>query len=315
MHAAAERAAAERAAAERAAERAAAEWEAAKVATRQRQAQRQERLSSLDLSKAAQVGVLRAASSSARVNGRTRADPLCNILGYTIPYLITCYVAEQKLPEYFLTFREGFSNAGEACRDGWRLYNSAGIEPRRHLERCGMTLDNLRALLKVVADNQVDDNLVNNYWCWYAWFGRWSRYGEGLFDNDEVSWKAGDTFYGPRFRSSVTNQSPAAARYGSTLAETMISECYLEAYGCRGLRGLSELYLCWACRDELSEYGFYEDPSCGQEGLRGPLDKAEVALRRMYDVVRGDDVLAGIFSIERGYREGDSEWRREIFKK
>ena len=96
----------------------------------------------------------------------------------------------------------------------------------------------------------------------------------------------------------------------------MISECYLEAYGCRGLRGLSELYLCWACREELDEYGFYEDKSsCGQEGLRGPLDKAKVALRRMYDVVRGDDVLAGIFSIEQGYREGDSEWEREIFKK
>ena len=38
----------------------------------------------------------------------------------------------------------------------------------------------------------------------------------------------------------------------------------------------------WACRDELDEYGFYEDRSCGQEGLRGPLDrqtnKAEDAL-------------------------------------
>ena len=259
--------------------------------------------------------MLRAASSSARVDGRTRADPLCNIFGYTIPYLITCYVAEQKLPEYFLTFRAGFSNAGEACRGGWQLFNSAGIEPRLHLERCGMTLENLRVLLKVVADNQVDDNLVNNYWCWYAWFGCWSRYGEGRFDNDEVSWKAGDTFYGPRFRSSVANQSPAAARYGGKLAKTMISECYLEAYGCRGLRGLSELYLCWACRDELDDYGFYEDRSCGQEGLRGPLDKAEDALRRMYDVVRGDDVLAGIFSIEQGYREGDSKWEREIFKK
>ena len=58
----------------------------------------------------------------------------------------------------------------------------------------------------------------------------------------------------------------------------------------------------WACRDELDEYGFYEDRSCGQEGLCGPLDKAEDALRRMYDVgvVRGDDVLAGIFSIEQG---------------
>ena len=65
----------------------------------------------------------------------------------------------------------------------------------------------------------------------------------------------------------------------------------------------------------MDEYGFYEDRSCGQEGLRGPLDKAKVALRRMYDVVRDDDVLAGIFSIEQGYREGDSEWEREIFKK
>ena len=60
----------------------------------------------------------------------------------------------------------------------------------------------------------------------------------------------------------------------------MRSECYmyLEGYGSRDLRGLSELLICWACRDKLDEYGFYEDPSCGEEGLRGPLGQAEDAL-------------------------------------
>ena len=74
----------------------------------------------------------------------------------------------------------------------------------------------------------------------------------------------------------------------------------------RRQRRLLGAYLCWACRDELDEYGFYEDRSCGQEGGAArparSIDKAEDALRRMYDVgvVRGDDVLAGIFSIEQG---------------
>ena len=97
----------------------------------------------------------------------------------------------------------------------------------------------------------------------------------------------------------------------------MRSECYmyLEGYGSRDLRGLSELLICWACRDKLDEYGFYEDPSCGEEGLRGPLGEAEDALRHMcmcmYDAVRGDDVLEG--SIEKGYRKGNKwerTWRR-----
>ena len=99
----------------------------------------------------------------------------------------------------------------------------------------------------------------------------------------------------------------------------MRSECYmyLEGYGSRDLRGLSELLICWACRDKLDEYGFYEDPSCGEEGLRGPLGEAEDALRHMhmhmcmcmYDAVRGDDVLEG--SIEKGYRKGN-KWERKI---
>ena len=64
----------------------------------------------------------------------------------------------------------------------------------------------------------------------------------------------------------------------------MRSECYmyLEGYGSRDLRGLSELLICWACRDKLDEYGFYEDPSCREEGLRGPLGEAEDALRHMH---------------------------------
>ena len=99
----------------------------------------------------------------------------------------------------------------------------------------------------------------------------------------------------------------------------MRSECYmyLEGYGSRDLRGLSELLICWACRDKLDEYGFYEDPSCREEGLRGPLGEAEDALRHMhmhmcmcmYDAVRGDDVLEG--SIEKGYRKGN-KWERKI---
>ena len=99
----------------------------------------------------------------------------------------------------------------------------------------------------------------------------------------------------------------------------MRSECYmyLEGYGSRDLRGLSELLICWACRDKLDEYGFYEDSSCREEGLRGPLGEAEDALRHMhmhmcmcmYDAVRGDDVLEG--SIEKGYRKGN-KWERKI---
>ena len=59
-------------------------------------------------------------------------------------------------------------------------------------------------------------------------------------------------------------------------------------------------------------HGFYEHPdSCGEEGLRGPGDQADDALRRMYDAVRGDAVLARIFSIGRGYRKGSDEWEHE----
>ena len=178
-----------------------------------------------------------------------------------------------------------------------------------------MTRAHLKQLLEVIANNQLDNGLVNNYWSEYLWFGTKSRYGKGHFDNDEVTFKSGDTGWGPRFRDSVTNQSPAAARYGWVLAQTMMSECYLEGYGSRDLRLLSELYINWLCRDEMYNFNFYEHPeSCGEEGLRGPLDQADDALRHMYDAVCRDEVLAGIFIVERGYRKGKDAWVRKIFK-
>ena len=69
------------------------------------------------------------------------------------------------------------------------------------------------------------------------------------------------------------------------------------------------------CRDEMVQFTFYEHPeSCGEEGLRGPLAQADAALRHMYDAVCRDEVLAGIFIIERGYRKGNDAWERKIFK-
>ena len=41
--------------------------------------------------------------------------------------------------------------------------------------------------------------------------------------------------------------------------------------------------------------------------LRGPLDQAEDALRSMYDAVRGDAVLARIFSLPQGQRRVGSK--------
>jgi hypothetical protein len=49
------------------------------------------------------------------------------------------------------------------------------------------------------------------------------RYGRGTFENAKVSFKFGDTFHGPHFRETVKLQSPAAARYGGTIARTMMS--------------------------------------------------------------------------------------------
>ena len=65
----------------------------------------------------------------------------------------------------------------------------------------------------------------------------------------------------------------------------------------------------------MYNFNFYEHPeSCGEEGLRGPLDQADDALRHMYDAVCRDEVLAGIFIVERGYRKGKDAWVRKIFK-
>jgi hypothetical protein len=221
-------------------------------------------------------------------------------------------VAYGKLNPRFLKFEHGFRAAGEACNRG-KLFNSAGITPRRCLENCGMTLLDLRELLTATADNQPADLQANNRWSEYMWFGTESRYGMGTFDNAEVSFKSGDTFRGPRFRHTVTLQSPAAARYGGTIAKTMQSECYFEAYGSRDTRVLSELYINWLCRDQMREHhGFFEHrDSCGEEGLRGPMRQADGALRRMYDAVRGDAVLARIFSIGQGCRMGSDGWEWE----
>ena len=41
---------------------------------------------------------------------------------------------------------------------------------------------------------------------------------------------------------------------------------------------------------------------------------SDAALRHMYDAVCRDEVLAGIFIIERGYRKGKDAWERKIFK-
>ena len=54
----------------------------------------------------------------------------------------------------------------------------------------------------------------------------------------------------------------------------------------------------------MYNFNFYEHPeSCGEEGLRGPTT-GDDALRHMYDAVCRDEVLAGIFIVERGYRKG-----------
>ena len=213
-----------------------------------------------------------------------------------------------KLDSRFLQFEPGFRADGKACARG-SLFNSAGVTPRGCLESWGMKLHDLKELLKATADNQPADLQANNRWCEYMWHGTESRYGRGTFDNAEVSFKSSDTFRGPRFRHTVTLQSPAAARYGGTIASTMLSECYFEAYGSRDTRVLSELYINWLCRDLMRHHGFYEhSPSCGEEGLRGPGDQADDALRRMYDAVRGDAVLARIFSIGQGCRMGSDEW-------
>jgi hypothetical protein len=59
----------------------------------------------------------------------------------------------------------------------------------------------------------------------------------------------------------------------------------------------------------MRDHGFFEHrESCGEEGLRGPGDQADDALRGMYDAVRCDAVLARIFSIGQGYRMGSDGW-------
>ena len=68
-------------------------WRAGSEAARQERVEvLSERLSSSELTAQAQLGVLQAASSSARhtnASGRSRgADPVCNIFGHTIPYQI-----------------------------------------------------------------------------------------------------------------------------------------------------------------------------------------------------------------------------------
>jgi hypothetical protein len=289
-------------------------WQAETEAARQARVESlSARLSSSELTLAAQLRVLQAASSSAKhttASGSSRgAAPVCCIFSYTVPFQIKYFVEHGKLDSRFLHFEPGFRAAGEACAHG-SLFNSAGITPRRCLEDCGMTLLNLRELLKATADNQPADLQANNRWSEYMWHGTESRYGRGTFNNAEVSFKSGDTFHGPRFRHTVTLQSPAAARYGGTIARTMQSECYFEAYGSRDTRVLSELYINWLCRDQMREHhGFFEHrDSCGEEGLRGPGDQADGALRRMYDAVRGDAVLARIFSIGQGCRMGSDEW-------
>ena len=270
-------------------------------------------------STAAHVRALRAASSSSGARGR-RAPAVCSILSFSLPDQIRRLVAEKKLPAEYLNFAEGFRKAGEASA-GKGMFNTAGITPRWYLEQCGMTRHHLRHLLKVFAENQLDDELINNYWCNYMWFGTESRYKNHPFENgknrtflnNEATFKSGDSIEGPRFRSSVTLQSPAAARYGGDIAKTMRSECYFEGYGCRLLRILSELYINWLCRDEMSAYMFYEHPaSCGEEGLRGPLEQADDALRHMYDAVCRGEFLAGIFSIECVRRRGVRSRRFDV---
>ena len=288
-------------------------WQAETVAARQvRVESLSALLSSSELTEAVQLRVLQAASSSAKhttASGRSRgAVPVCCIFLYTVPYRIKYLVKHGKLHPRFLHFEHGFRAAGKACNRG-KLFNSAGITPRGCLEDCSMTLLDLKELLTATADNQPADLQANNLWCEYMWFGSESRYSMGTFDNAEVSFKSGDTFRGPRFRDTVKLQSPAAARYGGTIASTMKSECYFEAYGSRDTRVLSELYINWLCRDLMRDHGFFEHrESCGEEGLRGPMRQADGALRRMYDAVRCDAVLARIFSIGQGCRMGSDGW-------
>jgi hypothetical protein len=288
-------------------------WQAETVAARQvRVESLSALLSSSELTEAVQLRVLQAASSSAKhttASGRSRgAVPVCCIFLYTVPYRIRYLVKHGKLHPRFLHFEHGFRAAGKACNRG-KLFNSAGITPRGCLEACSMTLLDLKELLTATADNQPADLQANNLWCEYMWFGSESRYSMGTFDNAEVSFKSGDTFRGPRFRDTVKLQSPAAARYGGTIASTMKSECYFEAYGSRDTRVLSELYINWLCRDLMRDHGFFEHrESCGEEGLRGPMRQADGALRRMYDAVRCDAVLARIFSVGQGCRMGSDGW-------
>ena len=215
-------------------------WQAETEAARQARAESLSgRLSSSELTEAAQLRVLQAASSSAKhttASGSSRgAVPVCCIFSYTVPYQIKWFVEHGKLDSRFLQFEPGFRADGKACARG-SLFNSAGVTPRGCLESWGMKLHDLKELLKATADNQPADLQANNLWCEYMWFGSESRYSMGTFDNAEVSFKSGDTFRGPRFRHTVTLQSPAAARYGGTIARTMQSECYFEAYGSRDTR-------------------------------------------------------------------------------
>ena len=75
---------------------------------------------------------------------------------------------------------------------------------------------------------------------------------------------------------------------------------------------LGTVALCAPSQDETRQQdaAYIFEPRT-QKPAGVPLDRAEDALRSMYDAVRGDAVLARIFSIGQGYRKGGDEWEHE----
>lgn len=239
------------------------------------------------------------------------------VLRVTIPFTIKWLVENNELGIEYLPVAAAFELAGTAARQKG-AFNTVGGIPRGELEAAHVTFAQVRYLLEVVVRQDLGNEETNSYYSQYGTSSRFSRYPPyAALDDHKASLKWGDTFKWPRFHlPKVKLESPAAWRYGSTIASNFLSEWFGFGYDNRVVRVLNEFLICWLARDIACKSEFALSALTGDEGLLGPSAEAEHVVRAVYERVFEDPLFRQTMAIGRGYRCGGGvacggEWQFE----
>ena len=190
------------------------------------------------------------------------------VLRVTIPFTIKWLIENHELGIEYLPVAAAFTTAGHAaCSKG--AFNTVGGIPRGELEAAHVSYAQVRYLLEVVVRMDLGNEETNSYFSQYGTSSLFSRYPPYAALNDhKASLKWGDSIKWPRFHQpQVTLESPAAWRYGSTIASNFLSEWFGFGYDNRVVRVLNEFLICWLARDIACKSEYALSPLTGDEGV------------------------------------------------